>query len=97
MLKRATAVALVLLVPIATGTVALAQAPRVAAAHKKPKPKPVPSVTLNGAGASSIEPFFSPVFYQYHQSHSKVTVNYDPCLVGQGHRQLWRFGNPDAG
>ena len=79
MLKRATAVALVLLVPIATGTVALAQAPRVAAAHKKPKPKPVPSVTLNGAGASSIEPFFSPVFYQYHQSHPKVTVNYDPA------------------
>jgi phosphate transport system substrate-binding protein len=83
MLKRATAVALVLLVPIATGTVASAQAPKVAAAHKKakpkPKPKPVPSVTLNGAGASSIEPFFSPVFYEYHQAHPKVTVNYDPA------------------
>jgi phosphate transport system substrate-binding protein len=83
MLKRATAVALVLLVPIASGAVASAQAPKVAAAHKKPKPKPkpkpVPSVTLNGAGASSIEPFFSPVFYQYHHAHSKVTVNYDPA------------------
>jgi phosphate transport system substrate-binding protein len=88
MLKRATAVALALLVPIAggtfaSGTVAGAQAPKVAAGHKKPKPKPkpkpVPSVTLNGAGASSIEPFFSPVFYAYHQSHPKVTVNYDPA------------------
>jgi phosphate transport system substrate-binding protein len=83
MLKRATAVALVLLVPVASGAVVSAQAPKVAAAHKKPKPKPkpkpVPSVTLNGAGASSIEPFFSPVFYQYHKANPKVTVNYDPA------------------
>jgi phosphate transport system substrate-binding protein len=85
MLKRATAVALVLLVPIASGGYACAQAPKVAAAQhgKKPKPKPkpksAPSVTLNGAGASSIEPFFAPVFYAYHQANKKVTVNYDPA------------------
>src|ERR1700689_4177713 len=83
MLKRATAVALVLLVPIASGAYASAQAPKVAAAAKKPKPKPkpkpVPAVTLNGAGASSIEPFFSPVFYAYHKANPKVTINYDPA------------------
>jgi phosphate transport system substrate-binding protein len=85
MLKRATAVALVLLVPIASGAYASAQAPKVAAANhgKKPKPKPKPksasAVTLNGAGASSIEPFFSPVFYAYHKANPKVTVNYDPA------------------
>ena len=85
MLKRATAVALALLVPIASGTfasgtVASAQATKVAAGHKKPKPKPkpkpVPSVTLNGAGASSIEPFFSPVFYRV------------PPVSPEGHGQL---------
>ena len=84
MLKRATAVALVLLVPIAGGACASAQAPKVAAANhgKKPKPKPklaqVP-VTLNGAGANSIDPFFSSVFYYYHETYPKITVNYDPA------------------
>jgi len=86
MLKRATAVALVLLVPVASGAWASAQAPKVAAAYhgKKPKPKPKPKavqvpVTLNGAGANSIDPFFSSVFYYYHETYPKITVNYDPA------------------
>jgi phosphate transport system substrate-binding protein len=81
MLKRATAAALVLLVPLGLGAYASAQAPKVAAAKhaKKPKPKPAPNVTLNGAGANSIDPFFSSVFYYYHKANPKVTVNYDPA------------------
>jgi phosphate transport system substrate-binding protein len=90
MLKRAiAATTLVLLVPFASGASVSAQAPKTAAAHqinqiKKPKPKPkkkpvqVP-VTLDGAGASSIEPFFASVFYYYHQTYPKVTINYDPA------------------
>ena len=37
------------------------------------------SITLDGAGANSIEPFFQAVFYQYHQKYSNVTVNYSPA------------------
>lgn len=36
-------------------------------------------VTLNGAGANSIQPFFERVFYDYHQKNSKTTVNYSPA------------------
>lgn len=78
MFKRATAAALVLLVPLASGMCASAQAPKVAAVHLGKEPKQVP-VTLNGAGANSIDPFFSSVFYYYHRAHPKVTINYDPA------------------
>ncbi len=37
------------------------------------------SVTLDGAGANSIEPFFQRVFYDYHRKNSKTTVNYSPA------------------
>ena len=37
------------------------------------------SVTLTGAGANSIEPFFESVFYQYNQKNSNTTVNYSPA------------------
>jgi phosphate transport system substrate-binding protein len=36
-------------------------------------------VTLDGAGANSIDPFFEAVFYAYHKAHSQVTINYDPA------------------
>ena len=36
-------------------------------------------VTLNGAGANSIEPFFETVFYQYNQKNPNTTVNYSPA------------------
>lgn len=36
------------------------------------------AVTLNGAGANSIEPFFQKVFYDYTHKNSKATVNYSP-------------------
>jgi len=37
------------------------------------------AVTLNGAGANSIEPFFETVFYQYNQKNPNTTVNYSPA------------------
>jgi phosphate transport system substrate-binding protein len=81
MSKRAiAAAALVLLVPLASGATAGAQAHNVAAGKAKDhKPKAVSPVTLNGAGANSIDPFFEAVFYAYHQANPKVTINYDPA------------------
>lgn len=87
MLRRVTAVALVLVVPLTGGALASAQAHRTAAAHrlqgqgqvqggKKSQPK---AITLDGAGANSIDPFFESVFYAYHQANPKVTINYDPA------------------
>ncbi len=37
------------------------------------------AVTLNGAGANSIEPFFERVFYDYTHKVSGATVNYAPA------------------
>ena len=37
------------------------------------------AVTLTGAGANSIEPFFETVFYGYNQKNSQTTVNYSPA------------------
>jgi phosphate transport system substrate-binding protein len=37
------------------------------------------SVTLNGAGANSINPFFERVFYDYHQKNSKTKINFSPA------------------
>jgi phosphate transport system substrate-binding protein len=37
------------------------------------------AVTLTGAGANSIEPFFVTAFYKYKQKNSQTTVNYSPA------------------
>jgi phosphate transport system substrate-binding protein len=37
------------------------------------------AVTLDGAGANSIEPFFERVFYDYHHKNAKTTINYSPA------------------
>ena len=37
------------------------------------------SVSLSGAGANSINPFFEKVFYEYHLKNSKTTVTYSPA------------------
>jgi phosphate transport system substrate-binding protein len=91
MLRRATAAALVVLVPLVGGAFASAQAPTAAVQHQskvsqsqsqsqsKPKPKAAAAITLDGAGANSIDPFFESVFYTYHKANPKVTVNYDPA------------------
>jgi phosphate transport system substrate-binding protein len=86
MIRRATAAALVLTVPLALGACA-ASAQVKAAAHatgtssgKVVGASSSPSnITLDGAGANSIDPFFEKVFYDYHQTYPRVTVNYSPA------------------
>ena len=38
-----------------------------------------PSLQVNGAGANSIQPFFTRVFYYYNQADHGVSVNYSPA------------------
>ena len=47
------------------------------------------AITLDGAGANSIAPFFQKVFYDYEQLHSKVTVNYSLRRLGDPHVVSW--------
>ncbi|MGP8159603.1 MAG: phosphate ABC transporter substrate-binding protein PstS [Candidatus Dormibacteria bacterium] len=60
--------------PAATATPASADL--LGAAYDTSTPAPV---TLDGAGANSIEPFFETVFYQYNQKNPNTTVNYSPA------------------
>lgn len=46
------------------------------------------SVTLDGAGANSIDPFFEKVFYDYHKANSKTTVNYSPAGSSVGAKDI---------
>jgi phosphate transport system substrate-binding protein len=46
------------------------------------------SVTLNGAGANSINPFFERVFYDYHQKNNKTKVNYSPAGSSVGVKDI---------
>jgi phosphate transport system substrate-binding protein len=46
------------------------------------------SVTLNGAGANSINPFFERVFYDYHQKNPKTKVNYSPAGSSVGVKDI---------
>ena len=71
MKRRATVAALVLAVPSVFGASAASAQVRVAAASS--------SITLDGAGANSIDPFFQKVFYDYHQTYPNVTINYSPA------------------
>jgi phosphate transport system substrate-binding protein len=76
MKRRVAVAALALVVPLAAGTsIAVAQnRPAARVVHESRQ-----AITLDGAGANSIEPFFQAVFYQYHQKYSNVTVNYSPA------------------
>jgi phosphate transport system substrate-binding protein len=53
-----------------------ASANLLGAAYDTTTPSPV---TLNGAGANSIEPFFETVFYAYNQKDANTTINYSPA------------------
>ena len=44
--------------------------------------------SLNGAGATFPEPFYTKAFYQYSQSHNAVTVNYQAIGSGGGIKQF---------
>ena len=54
------------------------------------------AVTLDGAGANSIDPFFERVFYDYHQANSKTTVNYSPAGSSVGVKDIQQ-GTVDFG
>jgi phosphate transport system substrate-binding protein len=47
-------------------------------------PASSPAGTLTGVGASSIQPFYGRVFYQYNQVNKGVTINYAPSGSGPG-------------
>lgn len=50
---------------------------------------PVPgTVTLDGAGANSISPFFQKVFFDYEQQDPKVAVNYSPAGSSVGVKDI---------
>ncbi len=76
MKRRAAVAALALLVPLGAGA-------SVAVAQERPAARVVHAasraITLNGAGANSINPFFQAVFYNYHQKYPNVTINYSPA------------------
>jgi phosphate transport system substrate-binding protein len=74
--RRGAVAALALLVPLGVGSsIAVAQTgPAARVVHASSR-----SITLDGAGANSIDPFFQAVFYNYHQKYSNVTVNYSPA------------------
>ncbi len=61
-------------------------APKLVVAPGIPKPG---AITLSGAGANSIAPFFEKVFYDYEQTASpKVTVNYSPAGSSVGIKDI---------
>jgi phosphate transport system substrate-binding protein len=43
-----------------------------------------PRLSLTGIGASSIQPFYSRVFYQYNLVNPKLAINYSPSGSGPG-------------
>jgi phosphate transport system substrate-binding protein len=47
-------------------------------------PTSSPAAALTGVGASSIEPFYGRVLYQYNKDNPGVTVNYSPSGSGPG-------------
>jgi phosphate transport system substrate-binding protein len=47
-------------------------------------PTSTPSGTLTGVGASSIQPFYSTLFYRYAQLNQRLKVNYSPSGSGPG-------------
>jgi phosphate transport system substrate-binding protein len=60
----------------------------------------VGSGTLTGAGSSFDNPLFSQAFFDYHQQHPTVTVNYNPLGSGAGIQQFIKntvdFGATDV-
>jgi phosphate transport system substrate-binding protein len=86
MKRRATVAALVLAVPLALGACGATGQVRAAGPATGTGSGTVPgassspnNITLDGAGANSIDPFFQKVFYDYHQTYPRVTVDYSPA------------------
>lgn len=92
MKKRATAAALVMVPLVAAGGSATAIAVGAAAttvpvaaakAHSSTQ-----DITLNGAGANSIEPFYATVFAAYEKANPGVTINYSPAGSSVGVKDI---------
>lgn len=83
MTRHGTAIALVLVAPLVLGAAGASSASagppgtgagKVTGAYESSK-----AVTLDGAGANSIDPFFAKAFYDYHAAHPTVSINYSPA------------------
>ena len=70
--------ALMVLGPLTGGLFAATPAQPTAATQRASGPART-AVTLYGAGANAIDPFYEAVFYAYHRANAEVTVNYDPA------------------
>jgi phosphate transport system substrate-binding protein len=53
-----------------------------------PPPADIGSGSLNGAGATFPEPFYTQAFYQYNQAHPEISVNYQAIGSGGGIKQF---------
>jgi phosphate transport system substrate-binding protein len=69
----------------ATGAAPAGASPRLGASYDTAT---AGSVTLNGAGANSINPFFERVFYDYRQKNSKTKINYSPAGSSVGVKDI---------
>ncbi len=67
--------------PVTTPTTAASSTP---GGSLSANPTSTPAATLTGVGASSIQPFYGRVFYQYNQLNKGVSVNYSPAGSGPG-------------
>lgn len=78
---RATAAALMIVPMVAasgSATASAAGTPRTVSAPIT-RYSSAPSVTLDGAGANSVDIFYSTVFAQYEKANPNVTINYSPA------------------
>jgi phosphate transport system substrate-binding protein len=83
MTRHGTAIALALVAPLALGAAGASSAsasPLGTGAAKVPSAyESSKAVSLDGAGANSIDPFFAKAFYDYHAAHPTVSINYSPA------------------
>jgi phosphate transport system substrate-binding protein len=86
MKRRATVAALALAVPLALGACgatgqvkAATPATGTSTSQGSGASSSPNNITLDGAGANSIDPFFQKVFYDYHQAYPRVSINYSPA------------------
>jgi phosphate transport system substrate-binding protein len=91
MKKRATAAALLVLPLFAVGecgTAGAAGARPASPASAGRAHAGTDSVTLNGAGANSVAPFYETVFAAYEKANSGVTINYSPAGSSVGVKDI---------
>jgi phosphate transport system substrate-binding protein len=70
--------------PTPAAPVVTPAAPSTPGGSLSANPTSTPAASLTGVGASSIQPFYGRVLYQYSQLNKGVTVNYSPAGSGPG-------------